>query len=60
MNVPPSESENTAWPIAAIITRGVRSDAWNLRMYHSTPARALGSVIDRQMSTTRMTQQQRE
>ena len=37
MNVPPSDSENIAWPIAATITRGVRSDAWNLRMYHSTP-----------------------
>src|SRR5687768_13040511 len=44
MNVPPSDSENTVWPIAAIITRGVRSDALNLRMYHSSPAQALGSV----------------
>ena len=30
MNVPPSDSENTAWPIAAIITRGVRSDRLEL------------------------------
>src|SRR5262245_63510821 len=37
MKVPPRDSENTAWPMAAIMTRGVRSDAWNLRMYHSTP-----------------------
>src|SRR5690349_11098754 len=56
MNVPPSDSENTAWPMAASMTRGVRSDVWNLRMYHSTPARALGSVSARAISTTRMMQ----
>src|SRR5215203_203642 len=54
MNVPPSESENTVWPMAAIMTRGVRSDSWNLRMYHSTPAIALGSVSARPMSKSRM------
>ena len=56
MNVPPSESENTAWPMAAIITRGVRSDSSNLRMYHSSPAHAFGSVSARTMSTPRITQ----
>src|SRR5688572_25397288 len=54
MNVPPSDSENTVWPMAAIITRGVRSAALNLRMYHSTPAHALGSVSARTISTTRI------
>ena len=51
MNVPPSDSEKIAWPIAATITVGVRSAKRNLRMYHRTPSIAPGSVSDRTIST---------
>ena len=59
MNVPPSESEKIAWPIAATITVAFRSDHRTLRMYHSTPAMALeesGTVSSR---TTIMTMEGR-
>ena len=55
MKVPPSESENTAWPIAATITAGVRSSSLNLRMNQRTPSPAPGNVsarITRMISTT--------
>ena len=55
MNVPPSESEKIAWPIAATITAGVRSANRNLRMYQRTPAIAPGSVSDRTISSTSTT-----
>ena len=55
MNVPPSESEKIAWPIAAIITVGVRSAHRNFRMYQRTPAIAPGSVSDRIISSTSAT-----
>ncbi len=55
MNVPPSESENTRCPIDAIITAGVRSAQRNLRMNHRTPSPAPGSVSDRTVRISRIT-----
>ena len=60
MNVPPSESEKIAWPIAATITFGVRSAKRNLRMYQRTPSIAPGSVSDRTISTRITIMQRRQ
>src|SRR4051812_41410225 len=55
MYVPPSDSENIAWPIAETITFAFKSCKRNLRMYQRTPAIAPGSVSERQTSRSSVT-----
>ncbi len=54
MNVPPSDNEKIAWPSAATMTAGVRSDQRNLSRYQRTPSIEPGNVSDRMVSNMRI------